>query len=359
MFTLTTIDPLADSRWDQLISTRNSSIFHSPAWIHTLKKTYGFDIKANLLLDPSLENMDASPLAGLLFCKLSDIRGNRISSLPFCDYIDPLVGSVGHWEMLVNPLVNLGLPIKIRPLHTDVVAEDQRFEKINQARWHGLDLSLSCDELWNNLAGSVRTSIRKAMKNNVEIRVATSEDELQHFFHLHVGVRKNKYRMVAQPFSFFQNIWREIISKGNGRLYLATYQDQVIAATMFLHWKDVLYYKFNASDPDMLWLNPNEYLLWEGINYAKELGCQQLDFGLSDWDQDGLIFYKRKFASTEKAIQFFQHIPDEPAENFKTQNGQVNDVGALLPQLTDLFTDESVPQEIAEKAGALLYRYFA
>jgi hypothetical protein len=30
----------------------------------------------------------------------------------------------------------------------------------------------------------------------------------------------------------------------------------------------------------------------------------------------------------------------------------------LLNQLTDLFTDESVPDEITEKAGAVLYQYF-
>ena len=33
-------------------------------------------------------------------------------------------------------------------------------------------------------------------------------------------------------------------------------------------------------------------------------------------------------------------------------------IRGLLPHLTDLFTDRSVPDSVTEKAGDLLYRFF-
>lgn len=353
-----TINPLTDHRWARLISTQPSSIFHSPAWIRILVNTYGFDIKANILVSSEDDGSADVPIGGLLYCTLADIRGQRISSLPFCDFLDPLAETFEQWQMLVEPLLDTQLLFKVRPLHSTLPLADNRFEKVNQARWHGLDLSGSIDELWNSFHGSVRTSVRKAEKNNVTLRIADSDDDLNAFFQLHVGVRKNKYRMVAQPYQFFENIWRELISAEHGRLYLAMHNDEVVAATIFLHWQDTLYYKFNASNPKMLWLNPNEPLLWEGIKYGKEIGCHHFDFGLSDWEQDGLNFYKRKFASNEKTIHFLQSSTAAPQlKQGELENG--NDVGVLLPKLTALFTDDTVPQDIAQKAGELLYRYFA
>ena len=52
---------------------------------------------------------------------------------------------------------------------------------------------------------------------------------------------------LAQPFVFFQNIWRHFVDQQNGFLLLALYQDKIVAGDFFLEWKDTLYYKFNAS----------------------------------------------------------------------------------------------------------------
>ena len=64
--------------------------------------------------------------------------------------------------------------------------------------------------------------------------------------------------MVAQPYQFFQHIWKEFIQRGQGRLLLAIHQNKIIAATIFLLWQDTVYYKFNASIPEDLTVNPND-----------------------------------------------------------------------------------------------------
>jgi CelD/BcsL family acetyltransferase involved in cellulose biosynthesis len=142
------------------------------------------------------------------------------------------------------------------------------------------------------------------------------------------------------------------VEEESGLLMTAIHQNQIIGCVFFLEWKDILYYKFNASSPEHLEHRPNDLLIWEGIQYAKAKGYTYLDFGLSDWDQEGLVQYKRKFATDEKAISFLRHEP----EGMPAQPGQ--QMRSLLPLLTDLFTDESMPDCVTEKAGELLYRFF-
>jgi CelD/BcsL family acetyltransferase involved in cellulose biosynthesis len=183
--------------------------------------------------------------------------------------------------------------------------------------------------------------------------MAEDEAELRAFFELHLQVRQHKYRLLAQPYQMFVSLWKHFIATQDGCLLLATYQDQIIAGILFLAWKDTLYYKFNASALDHLAPRPNDLMMWEAIQYARARGYAHLDFGLSDWDQEGLVRYKRKFASEEKSIEFLRYAPASAG----TSPGQ--QVRALLPQLTDLFTEPSVPAWLTEKAGELLYKYFA
>jgi len=341
------IDPCVDPLWDALVGQAESSVFHSPRWIRTLSDTYGWVISANLLLD-----QEGKPRAGIAFCRIDDLFGKRIVSLPFSDYCDPLVTDPGAWNLLLDVLLPEHCPITMRCLRNGIPLSDQRLSVAKQAKWHGVDLRPELDALWLGLHDSCRRAIKKSQREGVRIRLAQSEDDLRMFFDLHLKVRKYKYGLLAQPFRFFQNIWRHFVEAHQGFLLLAEVQEKVVAGDFFLVWKDTLYYKFNASDPDELSHRPNDLLTWVGIERAKAQGLAFLDFGLSDWDQEGLARYKRKFGAEEKTISFLQHSPNGgPGRAEK-------DLRDLLNRLTQRFTDRTVPDPITEKAGEDLYRLF-
>jgi CelD/BcsL family acetyltransferase involved in cellulose biosynthesis len=342
------LDPRTDPRWKQLVEKRTSSVFHAPAWLRVLTESYGFDVRSAIVV-----NDVGEPLAGLPFCRISDIVGERVVSLPFSDYCDPLVEDETLWQAMVETLPAEGCAIVLRCLHNHLPLSDPRFTPFKKARWHGLSLQPDLDVLWQNLHGSARRAINKAERSGVIIRMAEDETELRAFFALHLQVRKHKYRLLAQPYQMFASIWKHFIATQDGFLLLATYQDQIIAGILFLAWKDTLYYKFNASALDHLAPRPNDLMMWKAIQLAKARGYTHLDFGLSDWDQEGLVRYKRKFASEEKSIVFLRSA-SAPAGALPEQQTR-----ALLPQLTDLFTAPAVPADVTEKAGELLYRYFA
>ena len=345
--TIICIEPQSDLLWQSLVENYQSSIFHSPGWSRVLADTYGLEMQAYVLLDET-----EKPEAGLPFCRLSDIKGKRLVTLPFSDYCDPLVKDRSQWHCLINQALNESCPIALRCVHNHMPLEDDRFELYNRAKWHGLDLQADLDALWHGLDNSARRAIRKAEQSGVIVRLAQSKKDLRRFFELHLGVRKYKYRLLAQPYYFFENIWREFVEADKGRLLIAIYQDKIVAGTLFLEWNNGLYYKFNASTQASLSYRPNDLLTWEGIKYGKAQGYRHLDFGLSDWDQAGLLRYKRKFATAEKTISFLKYdagvVPTEPQ----------NQLLHLLPQLTELFTNETVSDEVTEKAGQVLYRYF-
>jgi CelD/BcsL family acetyltransferase involved in cellulose biosynthesis len=315
--------------------------------MRVLADTYDFDVCAYVLLDEAGE-----PKAGIPFGRIVDVRGERIVTLPFSDYCDPLAGEIDHWQRLTEPLVGTHSPFTIRCLHNSLPLADSRFKLVNKAKWHGLDLRSDLDTLWSGLHSSARRAIKKAQKQGVVVQVAQDMEALRAFFELHLGVRKYKYHLLAQPYRFFESIWRRFIDEGHGALMVATYERQIIGGVLFLEWKDGLYYKFNASAPNKLNVRPNDLLIWEGIQYGKARSLTYLDFGLSDWDQEGLVRYKRKFATEEKTISFLRYSPN----GGPTQQAQ--QMGSLLPQLTQLFTDETVPDQVTEKAGDVLYQFF-
>ncbi|MDP8924331.1 MAG: GNAT family N-acetyltransferase [Chloroflexota bacterium] len=341
------IDPLVDPRWQRLVDRHASSVFHSPAWLKVLVDTYGFETGALVLLDGGGE-----PRAGLPFCRVDDLMGERLAALPFSDYCDPLVSTREEWDALAGVLLARGCPVTLRPLHNAIPSADERFAHLKQAKWHGVDLRPDLEAHWARLHDSARRAIQKAERGGVQVRAAAGPEELRAFFELHLGVRKHKYRLLAQPYRFFENIWAGFVATGHGRLSLAVHEEQVIGGVLFLEWKDTLYYKFNASAPNDLGLRPNDLLMWEGIKYGKARGLTSLDLGLSDWDQEGLIRYKRKFATDEKTISFLKYVPD----GWQVPAG--GQLGPLLGQLTELLTDADVSDRVTDRAGDLLYRFF-
>lgn len=343
------IDPTTDPKWQALVESRESSVFHSSEWLRVLSETYDMPIRAHVMLNGA--GGEAS--AGIPFVRIADMRGKRIRSLPFSDFCDPLVDDLEQWTPLIDRLIAEDAPILVRCVHNDVPLQDERFELVKKAKWHGVDLQRDVEEIWASLGSAARRAIRKAEKSGVTVRIADKPEDMRAFFELHLQIRKQKYRLLAQPYKFFAKIWEHFMAEDKGVLMLAVVDDKIIGGVPFLKWQDTFTYKFNTSHLDYLEYRPNDLVIWEGIQYGARNGFKLFDFGLSDWEQDGLIRFKQKFATVEKTLSFMEYEPEfEPTVAQKQ-------AGGLFPQLTDLFTEEAVPDDITEQAGDLLYRFFA
>src|SRR5437899_12937930 len=81
------IDPLGDPRWaDFLEEHPHACVFHTPNWLKTLSRTYGYEPFVVTTSPPRAKLSN-----GIVFCKLrSWLTGGRIVSLPFSDHCQPL-----------------------------------------------------------------------------------------------------------------------------------------------------------------------------------------------------------------------------------------------------------------------------
>lgn len=336
------VDPSSDDRWADLVAERRSDVFHSPAWARVLVDGYGFDVRARLLLDTA-----GRPLSGIPYVDVDDVRGSRRISLPFSDFCDPLGEESGHSTLLGESFLSSGGRAHVRCLQAPAPPHALGWEETGNLAWHRVDVDRSEEEMWESLHSSGRRAIRRARSAGVEVAPATTEAELRRFYEMHLRVRKHKYGLLAQPYRFFEAIWEHFLSVGQGRLLLATVGPDVVGGVLYLKWKDTLYYKFNASEHSRLDVRPNDLLVWEGLCNAHEEWLHWFDFGVSDRDQEGLMRYKRKYATEEGTVRRYSAGPDVP-----------DPVGPLLGELTSLLTDPAVPDRITEKAGDSLYRLF-
>ena len=342
------VDALTDQRWADLVESSDTDVFHSRPWLEALASTYGFDMQAVLLLDDS-----GAPVGGIPFSRVEGLPAPRVAAPPFSDFCDPIATTPAQWRLIRDALLAHEVPITVRCLHNDLPLTDDILQAANKCRWHGLNLDRPVESIWDGIDASARRAIRKARKEGVTVRPATDRSELRRFFELHLATRKYRYRLLAQPFALFENLWKQFVEAGTGSLMVALHDNEIIGAVFFLEWQDTLYYKFSASAAAGMELRPNDLIIWESIEAAQSRGLRRLDFGLSDWDQDGLVRYKRKYATEEKTISFMRNPAAAPHD---TRAGQTR---SILPQLTDLLTAEEVPDAVTERAGELLYGLFA
>jgi CelD/BcsL family acetyltransferase involved in cellulose biosynthesis len=338
------VDPRTDPRWEQLAAGPTGSLFTSPPWIRAVSESYDFTPRARLSVTD-----DGTPVGALAWMTISDIRGERVSSLPFCDRADPMVSAPGGWAGLADDVLATGLPLTMRCFSDNPAVTDERLRTVGEAAWHGTPLGCTEEELYQRISSTSRRNLKAADRNGVKVVASTGLDGVRAFHRLHVRLRKSKYRLLAQPVEFFERIWQQFTGDDAVVTLLAEVDGEVAAGAMYLIWGNRLYYKFGASLAEYLPVRPNDALYWAACKLALSRGLDSVDWGISDLDQPGLVSYKRKWASEEHRVVTLRGGPDPTPKA---------EVGAMLGELTRLFTEESVPDEISTRAGALLYRHF-
>jgi CelD/BcsL family acetyltransferase involved in cellulose biosynthesis len=338
-------DPRRDPRWRRLALGTHGSVFTSPPWIDAVCATYGFTPASSILL-----GWNGEPRAGLAWVPISDIRGDRLSSLPFSDRAEPLIDDPIDWKALVEGVITAAAPLTLRCFDSAVPVGDPRFEQVATAAWHGTPLHGSVEEIRQRLSQHARRNIAISERAGVRVEAHTGLDAVRRFHGLHVSLRKRKYRLLAQPCELFEHIWEAFSPDDAIVTMLAHADDELIAGAVFLTWGDVLYYKFGASRHEHLALRPNDAIFWAGIRWGVERSAQLVDWGLSDLDQPGLIAYKRKWATEQRTIVTLRAGGEQARGS--------SEAGRMLGELTRLLTEDAVPDEVTRQAGALLYRYF-
>lgn len=334
-------------QWDDFVESHpKGTPFHLSCWLRVINETYSY--KPHLFVLKS-NNGEIAAIFPFFIIK-GILGGTRMVSIPFSDYGGPLFsnnstckGEVLHEIARKNNCrincVEIRGPLSI----------NSGFICHNYYKQNLLDLSPGIAELKKKLhKRTIVYSIRKAQKSEVTIKEESTRHGIKEFYRLNLLTRK-KHGVPFQPILFFEKIFDHMISKGFASILVAVSDSKTIAASLFLKFKDTVYYKYNASDPFYLHSKtPNHLLTWHAIERAYSEGYRLFDFGRSSPDNKGLTRYKNMWGTDIMDLPYY-YYPKIKGAASKEEKGLIYRISTGVWR--------RLPDRIVDNIGPKLYKY--
>ncbi|MGD1082630.1 MAG: GNAT family N-acetyltransferase [Candidatus Sulfotelmatobacter sp.] len=308
MATISTLNPLQDSRWPEFLQSHPAaSVFHSPGWLEAMRRTYGYEptVFTTASSGEELKN-------GIVFCRVKDwLRGCRMVSVPFSDHCQPLVDSEENLKLLLGALrqdqEREGWKyIELRPLPSWKTGPESQpsFATGEEFFFHRLDLRPSLDTIFHNFHKScVQRKIHRAERENLDYEAGRSEALLARFYHLLLLTRR-RHQLPPQPLAWFRNLADCLGDRLAIRI--VSKHGQPIASILTMSFKNSLVYKYGCSDARFHNLGGMPLLFWRAIQEGKELRAQEFDLGRSDIDNPGLVAFKDHLGAACSKLNYFR-----------------------------------------------------
>lgn len=161
------------------------------------------------------------------------------------------------------------------------------------------------DDVFMGFTQMCRRNVRKALKNNVEIRIGTLED-LDEFMRL-MKITGERDGFSVRPKSYFENMMNALGE--HVRLYLGYYEGQALCGAITTNYAGKTCYLYGASDNQHRDVMATYLIQWEMIRWAMQTNCSVYDFqGISGNFEDetdhlyGLYRFKKGFGGQVDAL---------------------------------------------------------
>ncbi|MBU1149059.1 peptidoglycan bridge formation glycyltransferase FemA/FemB family protein, partial [Patescibacteria group bacterium] len=171
-----------------------------------------------------------------------------------------------------------------------------------------LDLSKPEETLLQEMKQKTRYNIRLAEKRGVKIQEDCQQQSIATFCDL-LGKTKDRDNFRPHPSSYYQTMMGTLNDCGVIKLFLASYQDKIIAANLTSWFGDTVTYLHGASDYQQRNLMAPHLLQWQVIKWAKAVGYHYYDFwGIADTDDPahswaGITRFKKGFGGFQESYQ--------------------------------------------------------
>lgn len=337
-------NPLSDGRWDDLVARHpRASAFHQRGWLEALARTYDYE---PLVLTSTPVGKPLSD--GIVLCRVSSwITGTRLVSLPFADHCEPLLNDLGespefviwlraecdrqHWKY-----------VELRPLSGTCDA-GSGLQPSRSYHFHELDIRPSLEQIFRGLhKDSLQRKIQRAEREGLSHETGRSEQLVDKFYRLLLMTRR-RHQLVPQPRAWFKNL---VDRMGLGiEIRLAAKNGIPIAAMLTLRHRSTVVYKYGCSDEKFHNLGGMPFLFWRLIEESKASGAEEIDFGRSDLDNNGLTVFKDRFGTRRKLLTYYRYP--------NTRKGVA--ISGVSPTIRRIFS--IMPNAVSSRAGSLLYRH--
>ena len=282
------------------------TFFHEPDWFDFLEEEFKWlRFEHYLYKDEAL----------LSFGK---VRGKLIS-LPFCEYGGPLpLGqfSIFNSQFSKDVLAEFGDNAKVK-FHPQILAGSSE----SMITYWLKDLEkISEEKLLNSFRKTLRHSIQKAEKQDLEIKKCSNLKELKQFYNLYVANLKRK-KTIPYPYSIIKFLYKSETVE----ILLAQHNGKIIAGDLFIKYDGFVHYFLSAMDYRYRDLGANYLLLWTKIKslIGKDI---VLDLGATP-QGSSLEIFKKGWGGKEYPIY---QISTKKTEN-NLRSSKLRNIWGLLP----------------------------
>jgi len=170
---------------------------------------------------------------------------------------------------------------------------------IQPAKTLVLDISKTEEELLSQLHQKTRYNIRLAQRKGVIIEQASDNKATDTFLDLlKQTAKRDKFHL--HPQGYYQKMLEVLGSKGMVKLFLAKYQNKIIATNLICFFGQTATYLHGASDYNFRQLMASHLLQWQAICQAKSQGLKYYDFwGIDEKKWPGVTRFKKGFTGQE------------------------------------------------------------
>jgi hypothetical protein len=296
------INPIEFEGWDDLVlSNPEYSFFHSKAWARVICDSYDYKPFYFALIDGNKLKV-LIPIIEIS----SMLTGKRGVSLPFTDFCQPIISKDINLDDLFAQIINFGkesgwkyIEWRFGRIHIDPIPASKAYFG------HELKLCGKEEDVYRKFRSSTKRNIKKAVNEGVKTKLSNSISAVNDFYRLNCLTRK-RHGIPPQPYSFFKNLYRHVLSKDKGIIALAYYNNKIVAGNFFLHFGKKAIYKFGASDFNYQRFRANNLVMWQGIKYYVEKGFESLDLGRTEKEHEGLNQFKNGWGVESCELEYYK-----------------------------------------------------
>lgn len=172
-----------------------------------------------------------------------------------------------------------------------------------------MPLEDSPEHLLAQMKPKTRYNIRLAEKKGITVRAIATDEEREQFLQLFAMTAKRK--SISFHDQEYYRAFMEFFTEQKGQTFVAVKDGRVLCGGMVVLFEETAYYVHGASSDEGRNLMAPHLLQWEQIQYARNNGCTQYDFGgvsqniqLKGKDWGGITRFKKGFAPNTPPLLF-------------------------------------------------------
>jgi hypothetical protein len=304
------IEKANDLEWNSVWQDCDySTYFHSREWAEIWNKYTGGKIQPKPLLIKFSDGAKA----------LLPLSSRRILKGLARQYISSPAGTFGGWISLDELYINHGqllvdyicrklgfLTWRLNPY--DKIVSQCKFSKIENDETHALNLKEGFDSIYHSWTKGHKSAARKARNGGIIIQKADRQEHWQKYYAIYEDSlqRWGEEATSRYKWNLFEIFYA--LSSKNIELWLAKYEDKIIAGALCFYSKNHVVYWHGAALSDYFNMRPVNLLVYEVIKDACERNYLWFDFNPSG-GHEGVKSFKKSFGAKPIPCPTLRIIP--------------------------------------------------